>query len=75
MQKLDFSGLACPMPVIKLKKFLAQNPDLIDAFEMSVSDQGALRDIPAFCAQQNLHCVLKEQAGSVIRFEIQRQTI
>lgn len=75
MQKLDFSGLACPMPVIKLKKFLAQNPGLMDAFEVSVSDQGALKDVPAFCSQQNLHCVLKEQADSVIRFEIQRQSI
>lgn len=55
MTKLDLSGLACPMPIIKLKKFLAQNPDY-QSIELVFSDKGGLKDIPAFCQQQNIGC-------------------
>ncbi len=60
MNKLDLTGLACPMPIIKLKKFLAQNPDY-QFIELVFTDKGGLKDIPAFCQQQNIGCeVVKE---------------
>lgn len=55
---LDLSGLACPMPIIKLKKYLAQNADNLQPFNLMVTDEGALKDIPAFCQQQGLDCEL-----------------
>ena len=45
------------MPIIRLKKYLAQNPDAKD-IEVSFSDAGGVKDIPAFCNQQQLRCEL-----------------
>ncbi|MDX1346726.1 MAG: sulfurtransferase TusA family protein [Thiomicrorhabdus chilensis] len=71
MQRLDLTGLACPMPIIKLKKFLSQNPALQDPFIVEVSDSGALKDIPAFCQQQKLNCQLRQSQPN-IEFQVQR---
>lgn len=71
MLQLNLSGLACPMPIIKIKKFLAEHPDLVESFEVHASDPGALKDIPAYCRQQGLACRLQEETP-VIKFHIQR---
>lgn len=55
---LNLSGLACPMPIIRLKKYLAHNSSHLEPFNLIVTDSGALKDIPAFCQQQNLTCEL-----------------
>lgn len=51
---LDTKGMACPMPIIKLKKCLAENPGQEIVFMIELSDSGGLRDVPAFCQQQGL---------------------
>lgn len=59
METLDFTGLNCPMPVIKLKKYLAQNISATEApwsVQLQITDKAGLRDIPAFCQQQKLNC-------------------
>ncbi|WP_178862973.1 sulfurtransferase TusA family protein [Thiomicrorhabdus cannonii] len=58
MECLDLTGLACPMPLIKLKKYLAETAGQSRPFLVSVSDRGALKDIPAFCLQKGLACQL-----------------
>lgn len=61
MQQLDFNGLVCPMPLIRLKKALAQFPQET-VFELNLTDRGSLKDIPAFCAYAGLMCeTLSEQ--------------
>lgn len=54
MIELDTRGLACPMPVIKLKKCLAENPEKGLKIRMQLSDKGGLKDIPAFCQQAGI---------------------
>lgn len=54
MYQLDLRGLGCPMPLLKLKKYLAETADSNAPFEVQVSDRGALKDIPAFCAHKGL---------------------
>ncbi|MDG6774063.1 sulfurtransferase TusA family protein [Thiomicrorhabdus sp. ZW0627] len=71
MQELDFTGLACPMPIIKLKKFLAESSGLREPFIVVLSDKGGLKDIPAFCQQQKLFCELKKTEPFFV-FQIQR---
>lgn len=71
MVDLDFTGLSCPMPVIKLKKFLAQNPDMTEPFVIRLSDSGGLKDIPAFCDQQGLSCQLNP-TEECVEFTLQR---
>ncbi len=66
MTTLDFTGLACPMPVIKLKKYLAQNRQQSAEVIVQLSDRGGLRDIPAFCKQQNLKCELVQENDLIV---------
>jgi tRNA 2-thiouridine synthesizing protein A len=71
--KLDTKGLACPMPIIKLKKCLAQNAGQDVQIMMEFTDVGGLKDVPAFCQQQGLLYGLV-QKSPVMEFKIWRQT-
>lgn len=70
IEEVKLLDLPCPMPIIRIKKYLVECPG-VRKFNVSVNDQGALKDIPAFCQQQKLHCCLLED-GEVIRFQISR---
>ncbi|MBN2648073.1 MAG: sulfurtransferase TusA family protein [Thiotrichales bacterium] len=70
MMELDCTALACPMPVIKLKKALSQYPEQ-QVFCLSLRDRGGLRDIPAFCQHQGLGCELVSEE-SVLVFKVVR---
>ncbi|MBF6058823.1 sulfurtransferase TusA family protein [Thiomicrorhabdus sp. HH1] len=70
--ELDVSGLSCPMPIIKLKKFLAENPEKDLVVTLVLSDRGGLKDVPAFCRQQSLGCELLAD-NDELRFKIWRQ--
>lgn len=72
--KLDTKGLACPMPIIKLKKCLAQNTVRDMQILMELTDVGGLKDVPAFCQQQGLLYELVQQSP-FIEFKIWRQTL
>lgn len=67
--ELDYVGLVCPMPILKLKKYLAHNKGQVFDIDLILSDKGALNDIPAFCQQAGLSCTLLE-SDSEIRFKI-----
>lgn len=72
--KLDTKGFACPMPIIKLKKCLAQNAMQDVQIIMELSDKGGVKDIPAFCQQQGLLYELVQESP-VIEFKIWRKTL
>jgi len=67
--QLDFTGMVCPMPIIKLKKFLAEQEGQSVDVEVLLTDRGALRDIPAFCEQKGLHCEALEM-DTIIAFRV-----
>ena len=71
MEQIDCRGLACPMPMIKLKKYMAQKQGQDFEVNLKASDQGSLKDIPAFCQQQGLEC---ELLGEGIEFVIRRSS-
>ena len=68
---LDTKGLACPMPIIKLKKCLAQNIAAETVILIELTDVGSLKDVPAFCQQQGLFYELVQQTP-FMRFKIGR---
>ena len=68
---LDLSGLVCPMPIIKLKKYLSQNSKSNLTVWLTITDKGGLKDIPAFCQQQSLMCDLIENNEKIV-FRIAR---
>lgn len=62
----DYTGLRCPMPVLKTKKEL-KNVDSGQIIEVIVDDVGAKKDIPAMLNKTGNELVeLKEENGNLI---------
>ncbi|MGJ7920189.1 CoA-disulfide reductase [Neobacillus sp. LXY-4] len=69
---LDVAGLACPMPVVKLKKGI-DSLESGKVIELQVTDRGSLNDIPAW-ARKSGHSILKmDQSEKVIKFWIKKK--
>ena len=60
------------MPVIKLKKALAENSSADAVLILELMDRGGLRDIPAFCQQQGLEYLLLKETP-YIEFKVWRK--
>ena len=73
MELLNFVGLNCPMPVIKLKKYLSENKGRDIHVELHLSDRSGLKDVPAFCRQQGLNCMIVRQEEAEFVFEVSSQ--
>lgn len=65
MLVVDLQGLACPMPLIKLKKCLVEFPAEME-FKLLLTDRGALKDLPAFCSQMKLSCEQVDSNGGLV---------
>jgi len=63
--ELDLTAYPCPMPLIKLKKSLVEHANE-DVFKLRLKDKGALKDVPAFCQQMNLHCETDDSAEILV---------
>ncbi|MDQ0230712.1 CoA-disulfide reductase [Metabacillus malikii] len=69
---VDVIGLACPMPIVKLK----QGIDLLQSnqvLELHVTDKGALNDLPAWTKNAGHELIKTEQEGSLIKFWIKKK--
>lgn len=68
---VDARGLACPLPVLKLRKALqAQPPGAV--VELLATDRTALRDIPAFCTGLGHELLETVQEKDLLRFVIRK---
>lgn len=70
---LNLENLPCPLPLIKLKKKISeinQSGKLGVALQLSATDKGVLKDIPAFCQQKGLVCEI-ESNSSPFQFRIE----
>lgn len=67
---LDVTGMPCPMPIIKLKKFLSERGGEIIKLKLMASDYSALKDVPAFCSQQNIKCEFLQDNDGILEFEV-----
>jgi tRNA 2-thiouridine synthesizing protein A len=62
----DYTGLRCPMPVLKTKKEL-KNVDSGQIIKVIVDDVGAKKDIPAMLKKTGNELVeLKEENGNLV---------
>ena len=64
---IDARGLACPLPVLKLKKVLAGQPRGA-VVALLATDRTALRDVPAFCRGTGHELLASTQDQGVLRF-------
>ena len=71
MQRLDATGLSCPLPVLKARKALAaMAPNA--RLEVLTTDPMSVVDMPVFCAQAGHAIVSEERLADIIRFVIER---
>jgi tRNA 2-thiouridine synthesizing protein A len=68
--QLDLKRLLCPMPVIKTQK-QAKRLSSGDILNITVTDRGALHDIPAWCRIAGHKLVDSQEADGVITMQIE----
>ena len=68
---LDFKGLLCPMPVVKLAMAMKQ-VQVGDLIEAVATDPGVMADIPAWARTSGNEVVTLEKREKDIRFVVKR---
>jgi len=69
---MDLSGLACPMPVVKVSKGIKEI-EVGQVLEATTTDPGSLTDFPAWARTSGNEIVKTDQDGDTIKFYIQRK--
>lgn len=71
-QEVDASGLNCPLPILRAKKALAgmQSGQLL---KVLATDQGSLRDFPAFAQQTGNELLAQTTEGAAFVFILRRR--
>lgn len=68
---LDFKGLPCPMPVVKISQEIG-SVDVGQVVEVHTTDPGSLSDFPAWAQTTGNEVVETEQDGEVIKIFVKR---
>lgn len=68
---LDFKGLLCPMPVVKLAQAMKQ-VQVGDLVEAVATDAGVMADIPAWARTSGNELVTLEKQDKAFRFVVKR---
>ena len=68
---LDFKGLLCPMPVVKLAQALKQ-VQVGELVEAVATDPGVMADIPAWARTSGNEVVSLEKQDKVFKFIVRR---
>ena len=72
MLELDLSGLNCPLPVLKTKKFLANLPSGISV-KILTTDPSSMFDLKEFCHKTGHVLISTDQITDKIYTVIQRR--
>lgn len=71
-QKLDCTGLLCPMPVVKTRKVI-KDMQVGQILEMIATDPGAIPDMEAWAKQTQHELLLaQKEEGGKFRFLIKK---
>jgi tRNA 2-thiouridine synthesizing protein A len=68
---LDFKGLLCPMPVVKMAQAMKQ-VQVGDLIEAVATDPGVMADIPAWTRSTGNELVSLEKEDKVFKFVVRR---
>ena len=68
---LDFKGLLCPMPIVKLAQAIKQ-VQVGEMVEAVATDAGVMADIPAWTRSTGHELVALEKQEKVFRFVVKR---
>lgn len=70
-QRLDCTGLRCPLPLLRTKQQLHRMA-AGEVLEVTATDVGARRDIPAFLKQSSHRLLAQREAGGLLLFWIEK---
>lgn len=68
---LDATGLVCPLPVLRARRAM-KDMRAGEVLSVAATDDAALRDMPAWCAQSGHRLLSAETEGGVHRFRIEK---
>src|SRR5512138_2069724 len=68
---LDFKGLLCPMPVVKLAQAMKQI-QIGESVEAIATDPGVMADIPAWARSTGNELVTLEKQEKIFKFVVKR---
>lgn len=68
---LDFKGLLCPMPVVKLAQAMKQ-VQIGESVEAVATDPGVMADIPAWARSTGNELVTLEKQDKIFKFVVRR---
>lgn len=71
-RELDAKGVACPLPILRTKKLLAEM-ESGQVLRILVSDPGSLKDFPAFAKQSGNELVGQKEEDRVFEYFIKRK--
>ncbi|UOQ91526.1 sulfurtransferase TusA family protein [Halobacillus shinanisalinarum] len=71
VKKLDATGLACPMPIVKTKKAM-QELNSGDVLEIHATDQGAKSDLTAWAKSGGHELLQDTEEDGVLKFWIKK---
>jgi tRNA 2-thiouridine synthesizing protein A len=66
---IDARGLNCPLPVLRLRKYLLTAPAGAEV-ELLATDRAALKDVPAFCTANGHGVRILPAEGATLRFAV-----
>jgi len=69
---LDYKGLACPMPIVKISQEIGKVP-VGDVLEVHTTDPGSLVDFPAWARTTGNAILETRREPNVIRIFVKRQ--
>ena len=69
---LDYKGLACPMPVVKISQQIG-TVAVGDVIEVHTTDPGSLADFPAWAKTMGHSIIETRQEPGLIRIFVKRQ--
>lgn len=68
---LDFKGLLCPMPVVKIAQAIKQ-VQVGELIEAIATDPGVMADIPAWARSTGHELVTLEKQDKIFKFVVKR---
>ena len=72
VKTLDYKGLACPMPIVKISKEISKVA-IGDVLEVHTSDPGSIADFPAWAKTTGQAVLEIKQEPGLFRIFVKRQ--
>lgn len=72
MLELNLSGLNCPLPVLKTKKFIA-NLESGEMVTIITTDPASINDLQEFCTKTGNALIKQQQENNIIKTIIKRR--